>query len=290
MKFKIIITIYTFLLFIYASISSLFADSHVDSCNITNGVFSAAQVIDNAGDEYCASAPDSYEVVAYEMYLCTAAPTAPTTSSSMGLDNCFKNWESSSGTTLALQQNQTIDMPGTMSRPPNGTYTHGVMLIDNTFGITMAMQFDGTMGGQDGTSGVYCASVAGSGTMGSSGVIPTASSTCGPSAITPGKFVETLTSFDSESFLGGVTADNLNGTSASISGYLVDADGNLAVNDADVDKLTGSLVFADAVNFTEATTTLTMSFNVGEGMSLYDDGSDQITFGSGPFQAIITTD
>ena len=34
-------------------------------------------------------------------------------------------------------------MPGTMSRPPNGTYTHGVMLIDNTFGITMAMQFDG---------------------------------------------------------------------------------------------------------------------------------------------------
>ena len=94
------------------------------------------------GVEYCASAPDSYEIVAYEMYLCTAAPTAPTTSSSMGLDNCFKNWESSSGTTLALQQNQTIDMPGTMSRPPNGTYTHGVMLIDNTFGITMAMQFD----------------------------------------------------------------------------------------------------------------------------------------------------
>ena len=290
MKFKIIITIYTILLFICASISSLFADSHVDSCNITNGVFSAAQVIDNAGDEYCASAPESYEVIVYEMYLCTAAPTAPTTSSSMGLDNCFKNWESSSGATLAIQQNQTIDVPGTMSRPPNGTYTHGVMLIDNTFGITMAMQFDGTMGGQDGTSGVYCASVAGSGTMGSSGVIPTASSTCGSSAITPGKFVETLTSFDSESFQGVATADNLNGTSASISGYLVDTDGNLAVNDADVDKLTGSLVFADAVNFTEATTTLTMSFNVGEGMSLYDDGSNQITFGSGPFQAIITTD
>ena len=87
-----------------------------------------------------------------------------------------------------------------------------------------------------------------------------------------------------------VTADNLNGTSASISGYLVDSSGNLAVNDANVDKLIGSLVFADAVNFTEATTTLTMLFNVGEGMSIYDDGSDQITFGCGPFQAILTTD
>ena len=290
MKFKVIIKIYTFLFLIFAPMSSLFADSHVNSCTITNGVFSAAEVIGDGGGEYCASAPESYEVIVYAMYLCTAAPTAPTTSSSMGLDNCFKNWESSSGTTLAIQQNQTIDVPGTMSRPPNGTYTHGVMLIDNTFGITMAMQFDGTVGGQDGTSGVYCASVAGSGTMGSSGTIPTASSTCGSSAITPGKFVETLTSFDSESFLGGVTADNLNGTSASISGYLVDTDGNLAVNDADVDKLTGSLVFADAVNFTEATTTLTMSFNVGEGMSLYDDGSNQINFGSGPFQSIITTD
>jgi hypothetical protein len=290
MYLNIIIRTNIFLFLIFVPFISSFADSHVDSCNITNGVFSAAQVTDNAGDEYCASAPESYEVVAYEMYLCTAAPTAPTTSSSMGLDNCFKNWESSSGTTLALQQNQTIDMPGTMSRPPNGTYTHGVMLIDNTFGITMAMQFDGIMGGQDGTSGVYCASVAGSGTMGSSGTIPTASSTCGSSAITPGKFVETLTSFDSGSFLGGVTADNLNGTSASISGYLVDTDGNLAVNDADVDKLIGALVFASTVSFTDATTTLTMSFNVGEGMSLYDDGSDQLTFGSGPFQAILTTD
>ena len=51
MKFKVIIKIYTFLFLIFAPISSLFADSHVDSCTITNGVFSAAQVIDNAGDE-----------------------------------------------------------------------------------------------------------------------------------------------------------------------------------------------------------------------------------------------
>ena len=45
MKFKVIIKIYTFLFLIFAPISSLFADSHVDSCTITNGVFSAAQVI-----------------------------------------------------------------------------------------------------------------------------------------------------------------------------------------------------------------------------------------------------
>ena len=269
-----------------ASLNLSFADSHVSNCTITSGVFDKSEPIDNG---YCASAPNAYEVVAYEMYLCTSAPTAPTTTSSMGLDNCFKNWEVNAGSTLSVQQNQTIDVPGTMSRPPNGTYTHGVMLIDNTFGITMAMEFDEAVTAQDGTSGVYCATVAGSGTYGSSNSIPTATSTCGSSAITAGKFVEILTTFDS-TFDATATADNLNGTSASITGYLIDSSGNLAENDADVDKLMGAISFASAVNFTDLTTTLTMSFNVGEGMAIYNNGSNRLVFGSGPFQAVITTD
>ncbi|MDC3110914.1 hypothetical protein OA413_01720 [Pelagibacteraceae bacterium] len=269
-----------------ASLNLSFADSHVENCTITSGVFDKSEPIDNG---YCASAPNAYEVVAYEMYLCTSAPTAPTTTSSMGLDNCFKNWEVSAGSTLSVQQNQTIDVPGTMSRPPNGTYTHGVMLIDNTFGITMAMQFDEAVTAQDGTSGIYCATVAGSGTYGSSNTIPTATSTCSASAITAGKFVEILTTFDS-TFDATATADNLNGTSASITGYLIDSSGNLAENDADVDKLMGAISFASAVNFTDLTTTLTMSFNVGEGMAIYNNGSNRLVFGSGPFQAVITTD
>ena len=53
------------------------------------------------------------------------------------------------------------------------------------------------MGGQDGTSGVYCASKEVD-TMGSTfRTIPTASSTCGSQQSLPGKFVETLLSFDS---------------------------------------------------------------------------------------------
>ena len=269
-----------------ASLNLSLADSHVENCTITSGVFDKSEPIDNG---YCASAPNAYEVVAYEMYLCTSAPTAPTTTSSMGLDNCFKNWEVNAGSTLSVQQNQTIDVPGTMSRPPNGTYTHGVMLIDNTFGITMAMQFDEAVTAQDGTSGIYCATVAGSGTYGSSNTIPTATSTCSASAITAGKFVEILTTFDS-TFDATATADNLNGTSASITGYLIDSSGNLAENDADVDKLMGAISFASAVNFTDLTTTLTMSFNVGEGMAIYNNGSNRLVFGSGPFQAVITTD
>ena len=58
MKFKLIFKIYTFLFLIFAPISSLFADSHVNSCTITNGVFTAAEVIADGQGEYCASAPE----------------------------------------------------------------------------------------------------------------------------------------------------------------------------------------------------------------------------------------
>lgn len=267
---------------------NILADSHVDTCTITSGVFDTTEVIT---DGYCASSPDAYEVVAYELYFCTANPSAPTTTSVMDLSSCFKNWESSAGATLSVQQNVAIDVPGTLTRPPSGTYTHGVMLMDNTFGITMSAEFDESMTGQDGESGVFCATVAGSSTFGTSS-LPTGTSTCGASAITAGKYVETLTTFNSTSFTDTATGNNLNGSGASIKGYLIDTNRYLAENDGDVDKLLGSITFATPVVFTENTTTLTMSFNVGEGMSMFNsgDGNNHIVFGSGPFQAIITTD
>ena len=46
--------------------------------------------------------------------------------------------------------------------------------------------------------------------------------------------------------------------------------------------------FADSVVFTDSITSVTMSFNVGSGMSLYPDGGGKLTMDSGPFQAIIT--
>ena len=106
-----------------------------------------------------------------------------------------------------------------------------------------------------------------------------------------GKFTETLTHFggsgDSWTRIG--TASNINGTSASISGILVDSNGHLAANEGEVDKLEGRVTFADSITVTDATTSLTMSFNLGEGMSLNSGGGDSIYIGSGPFQAIMST-
>ena len=50
------------------------------------------------------------------------------------------------------------------SNNPNGTYTHGYAVMNNTFGITASFQIDGSMDGLSSGSGVFCGTVDGSGT------------------------------------------------------------------------------------------------------------------------------
>ena len=102
--------------------------------------------------------------------------------------------------------------------------------------------------------------------------------------------LETLTHFggSGDALTRIAEANNINGTTASIKGILVDTNGHLAANEGEVDKLEGLVSFANAINVTADTTSLTMSFNLGEGMSLNSAGADKIYIGSGPFQAIMT--
>ena len=192
-----------------------------------------------------------------------------------------------SGASAAVTQGSELNLTGTYTRPPNNTYTHGYAMMDNTFGITASIEFAGNMNGQTGGTGTFCGTVAGSGTTNSTSD-PSNSSVCSTSPVTAGKFVETLESFGGGGFEATAVVNNINGTTAGITGILVDTSGQLATTDADVDKLEGLVSFADPVTFTDAVTEVTMSFNVGEGMSLFIDGGN-LSMGSGPFQAIITT-
>jgi hypothetical protein len=245
-------------------------------------------VLDVVSD-WCETQPDEYEIVIYKLYLCTSSPTIPTTTSAVDLTSggCEQIFDNPSGASAAVTQGSELDLTGTYTKPPNGTYTHGYAMMDNTFGITASLEFAGAMSGQTGGSGVYCGTVAGSGTSNTSGD-PSNTSVCSSTPVTAGKFVETLEDFGSSSFEATAEANDINGTTADIKGILVDTSGQLATTDADVDKLEGLVTFADPVTFTDAVTEVTMSFNVGEGMSLYIGGGN-LGMGSGPFQAIITT-
>ena len=181
-------------------------------------------------------------------------------------------------------------MTGTYTRPPDGTYTHGYAFMDNTFGLTWAGELSASMIGMTGGTGVFCGTVAGSGTH-SLATTHNNSSVCGSSAITPGKFVETLEHFSGsgeETLKAKASVPNINGTSAAISGYLVDTNGHQATTSSEVDKLEGLVTFANPVVVTTDTTSLSMTFNVGEGMQLVNGGGNKLFIGSGPFQAIMT--
>ena len=270
-----------FTIFIFEMVNPNQAEA---ACTITDGVVSESDI-----DSGCDSNPALYEIVIYKLYLCTSIPTEPTTSSAVDLTPCSQVFNSESGATASVSQGSEIVLDGTYTRPPVGNYTHGYAYMDNTFGITWAGELSAQMTGMTGGTGVFCGTVAGSGTH-AKGSTHSNSSVCGASAITAGKFTETLAQFGSPSddFDSKAERPEINGTTASIFGYLVDSNEHRAENTGEVEKLEGLVTFADAVVITADTTSLSMTFNVGEGMNLSDDGSNNLQIGSGPFEAIMT--
>ena len=255
-------------------------DSKAACAESSSGVISKA-----AAEAGCQDEPTSYGVVIYNVYLCTAAPTAPTVASSIDLTNCEEVFSNSSGYSASLSTGAAVSLSGTATRPSDGTYTHGVIIMDNTFAITASKQFEVAYNGQVSGNGVYCATADGSGTA-AAATSPTNTSICGTSAVTAGTFTETLTSFDNP-FTATGTVTNVAGAGANITAYFVDTDENLAAAEAVVDKLHGVVEFASSATVTSSTTNVDLSFNVGEGMSVDGSGSAMF-FGSGPFQATLT--
>ena len=255
------------------------------ACTVTAGVVEEDDI-----DAGCDTEPNLYEIVIYKLYLCTSAPTVPTTSSTVVLTPCSQIFNNDSGATASVSSGKDIDIDGTFTRPPDGTYTHGYAYMDDTFGITWSGKISASMaGGTGSTSGVHCASVTGSGTH-RKGSTHTNNSICGSSPITPGKFVETLNQFggETDNFTATAEVENINGTTAKINGYLVDASEQLATDTDDVVKLEGLVTFANPVVVTTDTRSISIRFNVDVGMHVYRNSSSKFMLGGGPFQAIMT--
>ena len=258
-------------------------DANAGACTVTNGVYSETEIKNG-----CDAQPDFYEIVIYKMYLCTSTPTIPTVTAAADLTNCSQIFNSDAGATANVAQNSDVNLTGTYTRPPDGTYTHGYAMMDNTFGITASIQIDGSMDGQASGSGVFCRTVSGSGSHTKASGSHTDESVCSATEVAAGKYTETLTHFGGSGDAWTRVADATPTPGSTIKGLLVDSNGHLAANEGEVVKLEGLVGFANAITVTPNTTSLTMSFNLGEGMSLNSGGADKIHMGSGPFQAIMS--
>jgi hypothetical protein len=279
---KKIIPIY---LMIMTSVFLITPNSAHATCSISDADPAVVTVNDNS----CSVQPASYGITLYKMYLCTAEPTAPTTSAAGVYTSCNLVLSSDAGSRVDMTGSGAAgSFPGaTFTRPPPATYTHGYILLDNVFYVKYAAKFneskEGSKAGTD--NGVFCATEEGTGTEAG------ASTSCGSSAITAGEWGAQLTTFEGGSCTTTMTESNLAGTGNNITGVLETSAGLRTSDCSDIDKLAGIQSFGTPIVVTKDLKSLNIAFQVSAGMTIWENGVTPpvINMGSGPFQAIITT-
>jgi hypothetical protein len=257
---------------------------HTAACAVSSGVTTIAN---NA----CESQPDSYGIEMYKMYLCTSAPTQPTTTAAADLTagGCVLVLDGGTGVRIDITGSSTVDFTGsTFIKPDAGVYTHGYMHIDNIFYVKQQRIFneakEGLKTGDD--NGIHCSTLSGT------GADTGQNSTCGASAITPGIWGSIMTDFDGEAagIQATATRTNLNGTGSDIKGILIDTNGHEATSTGEVDSLGGFQTFGAPINVSTNLKELNISFGISEGSVIFENNDDPniVGFSSGPFQAVIT--
>jgi len=245
----------------------------------------------------CAFAPDSYTIKIYKMALCTTAPTRPTTSDTYDVSSCVDVINSPDGQDVNLAAGSEMTLSD-VSRPADGSYSYGYILMANTFGIKAKKQFTNTMHTyQDGATGNYCwtkeASAFNSDSDNSGWVDPSPLVECGGASGTAGTYVETLDQFDSDVYIAGP----ISVTGGTLSADLItNASGLLVTASKTADRLFGVQTFTTPVEVTSGSTVFTVSFGVNQASSMWmtDEGAaneyDVYAIGSGPFSTFMTVE
>ena len=82
----------------------------------------------------CAQTPEKYEIVIYEMGLCTGS--SPISGGTLDRSNCTATYANAAGQTVDLAGSNSVTLDSSNStKPTPNTYTWGYMVMKNTFGL-----------------------------------------------------------------------------------------------------------------------------------------------------------
>lgn len=215
-------------------------------------------------DDSCATTPSRYEIVIYEMGLCTSNPTA---SNSFDRSTCTSTLISSGGNTTDLAPGSTVDLGNSGgSLPEPGNYSYAYIIMANTFGLNVSYTAS--------DSNTYASDSSGQAVAGG----------------TPTNFTETLENFDE--------APNCEPTaSASVTGGTLRAmlaDGSLSRADSctGVTRLIGTFEPSSPIAITSSTSGLNVSFTVTDNGATITTSNAATpiptAFSSGPFSPFFT--
>ena len=249
----------------------------------------------------CAFAPDEYTITIFKMALCTSAPTRPTASDTYDVSSCVDIINSPDGQAVNLAAGEEMVLSD-VSRPADGSYSYGYILMGNNFGIKAKKQFTNTMHTyQDGTSGNYCwtkdateYASENDNLEGGGWADPSPLVECGGAGGTAGLFNEILDQFGTNEF----TVDPFPVNGGTLSADLIkDSDGFLATTSQSADRLFGIQTFTSPVVVTPYSSLFTVSFGVNQASSMwyYEDlgrpNQYQVfAIGSGQFSTFMTVE
>ena len=240
------------------------------ACGDVSGLSDSAFASQNSNG--CAMTPEKYEIVLYEMGLCTGG-SSPISGGSLDRTNCTATFSNASGQTVDLAGSASITLGSASSTAPTpNSYTWGYMVMANTFGLK------------------------GSITTASNTWRSTSDSTASSTAASSAEFTESLTNFGSGGCTSSASATMSLGTMSAI---LTGSDLTEDTSCSSVSRLVGAFSPSSPYVITSSTTAVKITFDVttdsvtggyAGAMSVIpsqNGGVDQ--FGSGPFQMEITT-
>lgn len=220
----------------------------------------------------CWAKPVYYGINFYEMRLCSSIPTAPTITTTFDLSNCQLVLSSPLGSLVEVQYGISNAIPGVITRPENGTYSHAYVKVGNIFKIKGDVDF-GSSSNLSVAANRYCVSNAGSQTT-ASRVDGSCSATSG---VTPGLVTTEKVSFDGGS---SVTKTGARGTA-----YLLDSNEFLAsdVTSAETDFVATVKELKSPVVFNNSVTNINITTTVKKGMTVKLKSGSRVQFDIGPF-------
>ena len=236
----------------------------MSACGDVSGLTDAQFASSNSNG--CAQTPEKYEIVIYEMGLCTGS--SPISGGTLDRTNCTATYSNAAGQTVDLAGSNSVTLDSSNStKPTPNTYTWGYMVMKNTFGLK----------GSISTSQSTWRS--------------TSNSMASKSSSTNADFTESLTNFDGSG--GCDSSASATMSLGTMSAILTDTDLAEATNCSGVTRLVGAFSPTTAYTISPSTTALKMTFTVtNNGMSVIPNPSSPFgvaQFGSGPFQMEITT-
>jgi len=280
---------------------SFFSNANAQGyCDATGASEDADGVITFTGDEstigFCAFAPDEYTVKIYKMALCTTAPTRPTTTDTYDVSSCVDVINSPDGQDVNLAAGSEMTLSD-VSRPANGSYSYGYILMANTFGIKAKKQFTNTMHTwEDGVSGNYCWTKDDTDYSSNSETWDSETTLveCGGAGGTAGTYTEILDNFDTDDY----SEDAIAVTGGTISADLITNSNGLVVTEVLIaDRLFGVQTFTTPVVVTSDSTVFTVSFGVNQASSMWMTSGgvpaneyQVYAIGSGPFSTFMTVE